>query len=136
MISSCVFLKTLFYGLYEDENRRAYEWLLSLTGLLGNKGEKVVWNFTFIVISFIIKRLPILKAVTYQGSRLAGVMYQMNRGGGKIKGACVSYDYETSRLMATPFNFDCLNYIDYLLLTTSSLNITLFIIAFVRGCTS
>lgn len=42
LISSVVYIKTLIFGLYEDENRRAYEWLLSLTGLLGKTGLKLV----------------------------------------------------------------------------------------------
>ena len=86
-------------------------------------------------------------AVTYQGSRLVGTMYQMNRGGGKIKecgghrnsyfffetfaqkGACVTYDYATRRLLATPFRYECLNPNDYLLLVSSSLTIGLFVVA-------
>lgn len=62
-----------------------------------------------------------IKAITYQGSRLAGTIHQMNRGDGLIKGACLSYDYQTKTLSASPFNTACLNGNDYVLLITSML---------------
>lgn len=39
MLSSCLFVKTLVIGLYNDENRRFGDGLYALTGLLGNENK-------------------------------------------------------------------------------------------------
>ena len=43
----------------------------------------------------------------------------------------MSYDYDTRRLYATPFNLDCLGGHDFTLIITSSLTIILFVISLI-----
>lgn len=54
-------------------------WLLAIIGVLGNKGMLTIMFFYSLITYFLSKVL------TYQTTRLGLSIYQMNRGGGKIK---------------------------------------------------